>query len=384
MNLRLKFPYGRLERRRVPWLWPGILLLLASLHGQTSAARARPVAGKHARMAYHFAPAESPRREGIRLVRNLLARRHFALDHGFSYMESCAGYAAARFAARIHDPKLLAAVVRRYRVILTPAGRKYRPAPRQVDASVFGILPLEIYQLTGKKSYRKLGMHYARAQWQHPIAGRLSPETKYYLDAAYKLSALQAHAWQATHRARYARRAVRELAIYIRGLQRPSGLFWHGRGAHVAWGRGDGWMAAALTETLADLPRSTRGYARALASYRKMMKGLIRYQAQDGMWRQVVNDPQAWEEASATGMFTYALASGFRHGWIRGTKYRRAARRGWLALCHDLDSNANVRGVCILTEHADNVPYYLSRPRQTGNLHGQFSMLWAARALSLK
>lgn len=325
--------------------------------------------------------AEQPRRVGIRLVRNLLARKHFALDHGFSYMESCAGYAAVRFAHALPDAKLLAAVERRYQVIVTPAGRKYRPAPRQVDASVFGLLPLEMDQIQPRPAFRRLGLSYARAQWNHPIAGRLSPETKYYLDAAYKLSVVQAHAWQVTHRARYARRSVRELLLYVRQFQRPDGLFWHGRRAHIEWGRGDGWMASAMTEVLADLPADTAGYGQIRTSYRKMMAGLVRDQARDGMWRQVVNDPQAWKESSATGMFTYALAAGLRHGWIHGWPYRRAVRRGWRALCRHLDGRANVRDVCILTEHANTTAYYLSRPKQTGNLHGQFSMLWAAREL---
>ncbi len=344
-------------------------------HGRTGA-----TAAKHF-LLHKLPAAEQPRRVGIRLVRNLLARRHFALDHGFSYMESCAGYAAARFADAIHDPQLLAAVEHRYQIIVTPAGRKYRPAPRQVDASVFGLLPLEIYQLSRQQVYRRLGLSYARAQWNHPIAGRLSPETKYYLDAAYKLSVVQAHAWQVTHQARYARRSMRELLLYVREFQRPDGLFWHGRHAHIEWGRGDGWMASALTEVLADLPARTAGYGRILTSYKKMMAGLTRYQARDGMWRQVVNDPRAWKESSATGMFTYALAAGLRHGWIHGARYRRAVRRGWRALCRHLDARANVRDVCILTEHANTTAYYLSRPKQTGNLHGQFSMLWAAREL---
>ncbi len=363
-----------------PAAWLALIFAwhLPGLPGHTRTGTSR--GSKHF-LLHQLPAAEQPRGVGIRLVRNLLARRHFALDHGFSYMESCAGYAAERFAHAIHDRRLLAAVERRYQVIVTPAGRKFRPAPRQVDASVFGLLPLEIYQISHRRAYRRLGLSYARAQWNHPIAGRLSPETKYYLDAAYKLSVVQAHAWQATHQARYARRSVRELLLYIRKFQRPDGLFWHGRRAHIEWGRGDGWMASAMTEVLADLPATTSGYGRIRASYKKMMAGLVRDQARDGMWRQVVNDPKAWKESSATGMFTYALAAGLRHGWIHGRPYRRAVRRGWRALCRHLDARANIRDVCILTEHANTPAYYLSRPKQTGNLHGQFSMLWAAREL---
>ena len=322
-----------------------------------------------------------PKTVGIELVRNLLARKHFAMAHGFSYMESCAGYAAARFTGSIGDKPLLSAVVKRYSVILTRRGRKYVPPPVNVDNSVFGILPLEIYQQTGLKAYLKLGMRFANAQWNKPIVGKLSPETNYYLDGAFKLAAVQIHAWQITHHQRYARRAVRELLLFIRDFQQPDGLFFHGIKAHVYWGRGDGWMASALTEAVTGLPPHFPGYSRIMKSYRAMMAGLLKYQARDGMWRQVVNDPKAWKESSCTGMFTYALATGVNHGWLHGAEYRAAAKKGWLALCRHLDKNDNVRDVCILTEHANNWAYYLSRPKQTGNLHGQFSMMWAAREL---
>ncbi len=324
---------------------------------------------------------DAPKTVGIKLVHNLLARKKFAMAHGFSYMESCAGYAAARFTGSIGDKRLLRAVVKRYAVVLTRRGRKYIPPPVNVDNSVFGVLPLEIYQQTGRRPYLKLGMRFANAQWNRPIAGGLSPETNYYLDGAYKLAAVQIHAWQITHQKRYARRAVRELLLFIKDFQQPDGLFFHGIKAHVYWGRGDGWMASALTEAVTGLPPGIPGYAKILASYKAMMAGLLKYQAGDGMWRQVVNDPKAWEESSCTGMFTFALATGVNHGWLHGEKYRRAVKNGWVALCRHLDKKYNVRDVCILTEHANNWAYYLSRPRQTGNLHGQFSMMWAAREL---
>ena len=324
---------------------------------------------------------DAPGTVGVKLVRNLLARKHFAMAHGFSYMESCAGYAAARFTGSLGHKRLLAAVVKRYAVILTRRGRKYIPPPVNVDNSVFGLLPLEIYQQTGLKPYLKLGMRFANAQWNKPIAGNLSPETNYYLDGAFKLAAVQIHAWQITHKQRYARRAIRELLLFIRDFQQPDGLFFHGIKAHVYWGRGDGWMASALTEAVTGLPATMPGYGKIMKSYKAMMAGLLTYQAKDGMWRQVVNDPKAWNESSCTGMFTYALATGVNHGWLHGNKYRTAVKKGWLALCRHLDSKYNVRDVCILTEHANNWGYYLSRPKQTGNLHGQFSMMWAAREL---
>jgi rhamnogalacturonyl hydrolase YesR len=38
-----------------------------------------------------------------------------------------------------------------------------------------------------------------------------------------------------------------------------------------------------------------------------MMNALLKYQSESGMWRQIVDDPEAWEESSSTAMFTYAI-----------------------------------------------------------------------------
>jgi hypothetical protein len=41
----------------------------------------------------------------------------------------------------------------------------------------------------------------------------------------------------------------------------------------------------------------------------------------------------------------------------------------------------NVRGVCAGTDKGPSVEYYLARPRNVGDLHGQAPVLWSASAL---
>ena len=47
-----------------------------------------------------------------------------------------------------------------------------------------------------------------------------------------------------------------------------------------------------------------------------MMASLKKYQAPSGLWRQLVDNEKAWDETSCTGMFTYALIVGVKHGWL--------------------------------------------------------------------
>ena len=49
-----------------------------------------------------------------------------------------------------------------------------------------------------------------------------------------------------------------------------------------------------------------------MAAYLKMMKTLKETQNEKGMWRQLVDDPELWEETSGSAMFTYAMIVGVK------------------------------------------------------------------------
>jgi rhamnogalacturonyl hydrolase YesR len=45
-----------------------------------------------------------------------------------------------------------------------------------------------------------------------------------------------------------------------------------------------------------------------------MMASLLQYQADNGMWRQIIDDSASWPETSSTGMFTFAMITGVKMG----------------------------------------------------------------------
>ena len=63
-----------------------------------------------------------------------------------------------------------------------------------------------------------------------------------------------------------------------------------------------------------------------------MMASLLKYQGADGLWRQLIDHPESWAETSSTGMFTVAMITGVKHGWLDQKTYAPAARKAWLAL----------------------------------------------------
>jgi unsaturated rhamnogalacturonyl hydrolase len=136
-----------------------------------------------------------------------------------------------------------------------------------------------------------------------------------------------------------------------------------------------------MTELLRSLPTDHPRRARILAAHQKMMAALLKYQGDDGLWRQLIDHPEAWPETSSTGMFAFAMVTGVKNGWLDRSTYGPAARKAWLGLVTYLDKDGNVRDVCVGTGKGDSGDYYLNRPRHVGDLHGQAPMLWTASAL---
>jgi unsaturated rhamnogalacturonyl hydrolase len=168
--------------------------------------------------------------------------------------------------------------------------------------------------------------------------------------------------------------------LYLDSLQKPNGLFYHAPDVPYFWGRGDGWMAVGMAELLRSLPKNNPNRERIMKGYKLMMASLLKYQSESGMWRQLIDDEGSWPESSCTGMFTFAMITGVKNGWLDAAAYSAAARKGWLALVSYINENNDVREVCEGTNKKNDRQYYLDRKRLTGDLHGQAPVLWCATA----
>jgi len=297
-----------------------------------------------------------------------------------TYPESCAWYGALTFAKLSGRKDLTDRLVRRFDPLFGPELHLI-PKPGHVDPTVFGSVPLEIYLQNGLSPYLSMGLHFADKQWEDPTPEGLTRQTRFWIDDMYMITMIQSQAHRATGDAKYIERAAYEMTVYLDKLQQPNGLFYHAPDVPFYWGRGNGWMAAGMTELLRSLPTDSAHRPRVMQGYQAMMATLLRYQADDGMWRQLVDNPEAWPETSCTGMFTFAMVTGVKNGWLDPEAYGPAARKGWLALVSYIDENADVREVCEGTNKKNSLEYYLSRKRRVGDMHGQAPVLWCASAL---
>ena len=197
----------------------------------------------------------------------------------------------------------------------------------------------------------------------------------------YMLTILQLEAYRATGDKKYLDRDAKEMVAYLDKLQQTNGLFFHAPDVQFYWGRGDGWVPAGMAEMLSELPKNHPQRARILQGYKLMMAGLLKYQGKDGMWRQLIDKEESWPESSSSAMFTFAMITGVKHGWLDGKTYGPAARRAWIAVVGYIDQNNDVTQVCEGTNKKADLEYYLERKRHTGDFHGQAPVLWAASAL---
>ena len=309
-----------------------------------------------------------------------------------TYPEVCTWYGALTFAKASKDKGLTRQLADRFEPLFSTEASMV-PIPDHVDYAVFGAVPLELYMQTKEQKYLDMGKGIADKQWGPPEGPRVKPEshdyynkgltwmTRMWIDDMFMITAVQSQAYRATGDKKYIERAAKEMVVYLDSLQKPNGLFFHAPDVPFFWGRGDGWMAVGMAELLRSLPKDNPNRERIMKGYKLMMSSLLKYQAESGMWRQLIDDPESWPETSCTGMFTFAMITGVKEGWLDKKTYEPAVRKAWLSLITYIDEKGDIREVCEGTNKKNDRQYYLDRKRNIGDMHGQAPVLWCATAL---
>jgi rhamnogalacturonyl hydrolase YesR len=144
------------------------------------------------------------------------------------------------------------------------------------------------------------------------------------------------------------------------------GLYYHGwfevekKPSVAFWGRANGWVIWATSEALTHLPKTHRDYQKILELFQRHAAGLIGLQSKSGLWHQVLDHPESYEETSCTAMFALAMARGVRNGWL-DQKYREAALKGWDGVKSKIDDDGTVHGICRGTEIGGDLEFYFKR-----------------------
>ena len=144
-------------------------------------------------------------------------------------------------------------------------------------------------------------------------------------------------------------------------IQQGHGLFWHCRSAAYYWGRGNGFAAMGLAESLTYLPDDHAQRPGILAMYGRLMESLRRLQHPSGLLPQVLDFPGSYLEFTATCMMGYAMARGLRLGFLPAD-FRETADLAWQGVAERTDDLGNIVDGCASTGVQNNVREYLDRP----------------------
>ncbi|KGP83806.1 glycosyl hydrolase [Paenibacillus sp. MAEPY2] len=161
--------------------------------------------------------------------------------------------------------------------------------------------------------------------------------------------------------------AARQFLLYRKYLFMPDFKimshvydFKYGQATQIPWGRGNGWTLFSLSEVLEALPTEHPERPALIAFFNELCEGYAALQGEGGLWHQVLNDSETYQEASCTAMFAYGFARGVRFGWLdKPARYIEAAERAWNGLtCKAIDRQGNVHGVCSGSRYAFTAEYY--------------------------
>ncbi len=105
-------------------------------------------------------------------------------------------------------------------------------------------------------------------------------------------------------------------------------------GQKVFWSRGNGWVIAALTRILDNMPATYPGRQRYSRIFKSMARRIASLQQADGTWHASLLDPASYpsKETSGTAFFTYALTWGVNNGYLPYADYFPVIRKAWEAL----------------------------------------------------
>ena len=205
-------------------------------------------------------------------------------------------------------------------------------------------------------------------------------------DSVFMAIPILAKAGKLTGDTKYFDMAARHLAFMQKLVRRPDGLYRHSPLTDAAWGRGNAFPALGLTLTLSEFPKDHPGYNAFLQSYQQLMAKLAQYQTEDGLWREVIDHPGAYEEFTATAMIATSMLRGIRNGWIDARTYQPRVDKAWRAILQRVGANGVLFNVCESTNKQNTLDDYLHRAAilDRDPRGGGMAMIFATEMAGLK
>ena len=201
--------------------------------------------------------------------------------------------------------------------------------------------------------------------FQHDVSDKTN-RGELWADTLFMVCLFLAIYGQASGRRELVDEAEVQFLTHAKFLADPeSGLWFHGwtfAGRHnfakAKWARGNAWITAGLVDLfeLAVISPSVKQYLSGVLQ--DQVSALLPLQRPSGSWTTLLDDPESYEETSATAGFAYGLMKGARCG-LGGHDWLKAGVKALSAVMKSIDENGVVQGVSYGTRMGHDLQHYL-------------------------
>ncbi len=184
----------------------------------------------------------------------------------------------------------------------------------------------EKYMEPCRKAARDIMDHFPRTQeggFQHMTSDSVNDQ-ELWDDTLYMTVLFLANMGRILGDQDMLKEAEKQFLLHVKYLQnKETGLWYHGWSflrqdnfAGAFWGRGNCWITMAIPEYLAMNVCSQETRELLTDVLLAQVTALKKFQAEDGMWHTLVDDPTSYVESSATCGFAYGILKGIRDGLL--------------------------------------------------------------------
>lgn len=194
--------------------------------------------------------------------------------------------------------------------------------------------------------------------------GKMTGNTKYFDDAANQVLNYTKYLWHP------------EKQIYYHCYHTDTKE--HGV-AH--WSRANGWILMAQADLLTMLPKDHPKRQALIENFKQQVSGVARYQGKNGLWYQVLDKTDSYEEITGTAMFVFGIARGVKEGWI-DKDFIYVAEQGLKGMMTKMTDEGDVTAICVGTGIMPSLSFYYNRKTQENAPMGEGPVLRALVEMS--
>ena len=142
------------------------------------------------------------------------------------------------------------------------------------------------------------------------------------------------------------------------------------------WSRANGWIFMAQADLLSRMPKDHPLREAVIENFRQQASGVARYQGKNGLWHQLLDKEDSYEEITGTAMFVFGIARGVKEGWLH-PDFIYVAEQGLKGMMKKITDNGDVTAICVGTGIMPSATFYYNRPTQTNDPMGEGPVLRA-------